>query len=76
MTYVDITDNTFVRINPDGAGNVTIQIYESELDDMAEVRMVEFTDGVHEIVGRLEQLIAALLTEETHDQVQDPDSDF
>jgi hypothetical protein len=54
--YVDLTDRAYARIASEGA-YVTIQVIDSELDDMHEFRGVEFTGDPEDILGALEALI-------------------
>jgi len=62
VTYFDVTAKVFTRIHFDGEYAI-IQIYESELDDMAEVRMVEFVGLRTEVASALDNIARHLLDE-------------
>jgi hypothetical protein len=72
VSFVTISTNTFARVRrnygTDGDNwTTTVQIYESELDDMSEVRMVEFTGKVADIVASLTNLINHVECKKTED---------
>ncbi len=80
ISFVALTENSFARIRrsfgTDGEKwNVTVQIFDSELEDMSEARMVEFTAKPADIAASLATLIEHIELKKNEKPDQDPDAD-